>query len=139
MKLPFSWLVLFLEHHLREITLASRCTMTLYERRSFLSLPTRQEKINRCFEERRMGNASRRCNDCARASEKLIARSIREKPKGFGDCDVALITVNSIFLPPFVPYGVSMTPDTALSVFYRIHNRIYLIRCGIFLFEICIF
>lgn len=74
---------------------------------------------DRCFERRRMENAPRCCNDYARASEKLIARSIREKPKGFGDCDVALITVNSIFLPPSFLQGVH-DPRYSSFPFHRI-------------------
>lgn len=81
-----------------------------------------------------MGNAPRCCNDYARASEKLIARSIREKPKGFGDCDVALITVNSIFLPPRL-YRVSMTPALFVFIEFTIeYLSLTKICCEIFLF-----
>lgn len=108
---------------------------TLREQRDLLSLPTREEKKNRCFERRRTGNAPCRCNDYARASEKLIARSIREKPKGFGDCDVALITVNLIFHPLSSLQGVR-DPQIQLFPFFIEFTieSLAKIRCGIFLF-----
>lgn len=59
MKLSFSrTLFLFLESHLREITLASRCAMALYERRgSSLSSNTGREDKS-VFREKKNGKCA---------------------------------------------------------------------------------
>lgn len=70
-----------------------------------------------------------------------MARSIREEPKGFAiaDCDVALITVNSIFLPRLD--WVSVTLNTASFRSPPIQSQVlpanFLIFCS--LSKICIF